>query len=247
MNSPKSIRGSRRSPEQSQLAILEAALTEFASEGLAGARTDAIAKAAGVNKALLYYYFQDKEALYGAVLQHAFGDLLEQLMRVLTLERGPSYRVLAYATTHFDFVSAHPEYRRLIQFEMMRAGTGSSPHFAKLIETFFRPLMRKVISVLQEGIDSGEFRRVQPQQFLQSMVSVIVFYFTALPALRAMSPVDPLAPEALQQRRVAILDFISAALFEDRSMAASVAAEVLRDIQPANLPVSGAGNKRGRH
>lgn len=247
MNSQGPIRGSRRSPEQSQRAILEAACREFAAEGVAGARTDAIAKAAGVNKALLYYYFRDKESLYGAVLQHALGDLLERLMRVLEAEGSASYRVLAYAATHFDFVCAHPEYRRLIQFEMMRAGTGSSPHFAKLIETFFRPLMKKVISVLQEGIDSGEFRQVQPQQFLQSMVSVIVFYFTALPAIRAMSPVDPLAPEALQQRRVAILDFISGALFEDRSSAARVAAEVLRDIQPATLPAPAAGSrKRGK-
>jgi TetR/AcrR family transcriptional regulator len=240
-------RGSRRSPEQSQRAILDAACREFANEGVAGARTDAIAKAAGVNKALLYYYFRDKESLYGAVLQHALGDLLDQLMRVLDADASAGYRVLAYAVTHFDFVCTHPEYRRLIQFEMMRAGTNSSPHFEKLIDTFFRPLMKRVISVLQEGIDSGEFRPVQPQQFMQSMVAVIVFYFTALPAIRALSPLDPLAPEALQKRRVAILDFISGALFEDRSSAARVAAEVLRDIQPATPPLPEAGSrKRGK-
>ena len=61
-------RGSRRRPEASRRAILQAALIEFAQEGIAGARMDAIAAAAGVNKALLYYYFRDKEALYGAVL-----------------------------------------------------------------------------------------------------------------------------------------------------------------------------------
>ena len=47
----------------------------FRREGMAGARTDAIARAGGVNKALLYYYFKDKESLYGAVLDHAFGGL----------------------------------------------------------------------------------------------------------------------------------------------------------------------------
>ena len=61
-------RGSRRQPDLSRKAILQAALVEFAQEGLAGARVDAIAEAAGVNKALLYYYFHDKESLYGAVL-----------------------------------------------------------------------------------------------------------------------------------------------------------------------------------
>ena len=65
---PKSTegrRGSRRQPEASRNAILQAALAEFAQEGLAGARVDAIAEAAGVNKALLYYYFRDKERSTG--------------------------------------------------------------------------------------------------------------------------------------------------------------------------------------
>ena len=65
---PKIKAGSRGKPEETREAILKAALKEFAQEGLAGARTDAIARSAGVNKALLYYYFDDKETLYGAVL-----------------------------------------------------------------------------------------------------------------------------------------------------------------------------------
>ena len=67
--------GSRGQPEESRAAILEAAAQEFAQHGIAGARTDAIAHEAGVNKALLYYYFQDKETLYGAVLDNAFSGL----------------------------------------------------------------------------------------------------------------------------------------------------------------------------
>lgn len=52
--------GSRGEPEKTRAAILNAALVEFAHEGVAGARTDEIARNAGVNKALLYYYFKDK-------------------------------------------------------------------------------------------------------------------------------------------------------------------------------------------
>ena len=49
--------------------ILDAALSEFSANGLAGARTERIAAAAGVNKALLYYYFDSKEKLYLAALE----------------------------------------------------------------------------------------------------------------------------------------------------------------------------------
>jgi AcrR family transcriptional regulator len=61
--------GTRGQPVESRAAILQAAAHEFAEHGIAGARTDAIAKEAKVNKALLYYYFRDKETLYAAVLE----------------------------------------------------------------------------------------------------------------------------------------------------------------------------------
>ena len=76
--------GSRGQPEESRAAILQAAAKEFAEHGIAGARTDAIAREARVNKALLYYYFKDKETLYGAVLDDAFSGLKSTVFRVST-------------------------------------------------------------------------------------------------------------------------------------------------------------------
>src|SRR6266480_1271749 len=78
--------GSRGQPEESRAAILQAAAHEFAEHGIAGARTDAIAREARVNKALLYYYFKDKETLYGAVLDDAFSGLKSAVFRVLDSE-----------------------------------------------------------------------------------------------------------------------------------------------------------------
>src|SRR5438445_5319498 len=81
--------GSRGRPEESRAAILEAAVREFSREGVAGARTDAIARAARVNKALLYYYFKDKEALYNAVLDQVFGGLVAAIGEVLSRDLPP--------------------------------------------------------------------------------------------------------------------------------------------------------------
>ena len=89
--------GSRGRPEESRAAILEAAVHEFSREGVAGARTDAIARAAGVNKALLYYYFKDKETLYGAVLDQVFGGLTSTLLKMLSSsDLPPRKKLLAY-------------------------------------------------------------------------------------------------------------------------------------------------------
>src|ERR1700756_2467219 len=75
--------GSRGQPEESRAAILAAAAYEFAEHGIAGARTDTIAHEARVNKALLYYYFKDKETLYGAVLDDPFSGLRKPFFRGL--------------------------------------------------------------------------------------------------------------------------------------------------------------------
>src|SRR5205823_14901656 len=85
--------GSRGRPEESRAAILQAAIREFSREGVAGARTDAIARAARVNKALLYYYFKDKESLYGAVLDEVFGGLLAAIEEVLTRDLSPKEKI----------------------------------------------------------------------------------------------------------------------------------------------------------
>lgn len=225
----KVTKGSRGEPEQSRRAILEAASREFSAAGYHGARTDAIAEAAGVNKALLYYYFHDKESLYGAVLDANFKGLLDELIRILDTGKPAGYKMLAYARTHFDYVAAHPHYRRLVQHEMMLAGAGASKHFPRLVESFFRPLLGRVVATIEEGIAKGEFRRVQPQHFVNSMIAVVVFYFTAAPVVKAMSGRDPLSKEALAVRREAMLDFIGGALFANDAHGARVLAEVIAE------------------
>src|SRR6266571_5615053 len=97
--------GTRGQPEQTRATILDAAMSEFAQEGVAGARTEAIARAARVNKALLYYYFKDKETLYGAVLDHVFGGLSERVLEVLSRDLGPKDKYLAYVAAHFDYIA----------------------------------------------------------------------------------------------------------------------------------------------
>ena len=210
----KSRLGSRGRPEQSRAAILQAAVHEFAQHGIAGARTDAIARAAKVNKALLYYYFKDKDALYGAVLDQAFGGLIAYVGEVFSRDLPPREKILAYAGAHFDYVARHPLYPRIVQGEMMGVGRGKANHLERIVKKYFRPLFGRVAEVLKTGQATGEFRPVDPLHFVPSMIAVIVFYFTAAPVMRLMTGKDPMSPERVAARRAAVLDLISAALFQ---------------------------------
>ena len=209
----KARRGSRGRPEETRAAILEAAVREFAQEGIAGARIDAIARQAGVNKALLYYYYRDKERLYGAALDHGFSSLRQRIFAVLDQGLSPRETILAWAGAHFDFVAGTGIKPGLLSREMMRAGRHGSPHLERLARTYFRPVSRRLIAVMQRGMASGDFRRVDPQHFLFSVIAMIVFYFSSAPLIRLLRGQDPLAPAQVAARRAAVLDLISAALF----------------------------------
>ncbi len=211
--------GSRGQPEESRAAILLAAAKEFAELGVAGARTDAIAREAGVNKALLYYYFRDKDTLYGAVLDDAFSGLKSAVFQVLDSDLPPREKILAYAGAYFDFIASNQMYPRLMQREMMRAKEGQSQQMDRLIKNYIQPIFARVSLLIQEGIKSREFRAVNPAHFVPSMIAVIVFYFSGAPMLQKIVGFNPLTPERIAERRAAVLDFISAALFVPKNNA----------------------------
>ena len=210
--------GSRGEPQKTRAAILDAALEEFAHEGEAGARTDEIARRAGVNKALLYYYFKDKEGLYTAALEQVFSGLHHRVMTVLNdSSASPRARLLNYAEAHFDYIASAPVYPRLVQREFMRSiGRTLSPAANRVFEKYGKPIYMRLRDLIQCGIESGEFRELDPAQAVTSMLGTIAFYFISLPAQRAMNPGDPSSPERIAARRAAVLDFISAAMFSKR-------------------------------
>src|SRR6202140_5845053 len=204
--------GTRGQPEESRAAVLKAAVAEFAQHGIGGARTDAIARAAQVNKALLYYYFEDKDALYEAVLDHVFSGLRARVMPVLESKLPPRQKMLEYLGAYFDYIAANPRFPRVVQAEWMRSGTGSAP-MERVAKEYFRPIFRKLADLLREGIESEEFRGGNPMDFLPSVVGVIIFYFGAAPLMKTLLKVDPLSVERIRGRRGVVPTFIYAKLF----------------------------------
>jgi TetR/AcrR family transcriptional regulator len=189
--------------------ILRAAEENFAERGLAGARIGAIARAARVNKALLYYYFASKEELHRFTLTALFRQLREQTSAALDLGGSPREQLLRYINSYFDFMVAHPNYPRLFERELM----SEEPRLVALVQEHLRPLYGRLTGVLRAGMAKAEFRRVDPQQTLFSLVAMTVFYFAATPVLTQLWRCEPLAPRRVAARRRAILDCMEHALF----------------------------------
>jgi TetR/AcrR family transcriptional regulator len=197
-----SIRRSRS--DKTRAAILLSAERMFAESGLAGARTDAIADAAGVNKALLYYYFQSKEHLYEAVVENQLQEFNRAALELLASPGPPRVILLQYVNLQFDFISSR--HRQAQLFHQMLT-TGSRPA-QRLIRKYFAARSRALNQLLVRGVRAGDFRRVDPFQATVSIVALIVFYFSAAQVLQTLGHTDAYSKASLKRRKQEVLDFI---------------------------------------
>jgi|ERR1700738_1087869 len=209
--------------------ILDAALSEFALHGLAGARTERIASAAGVNKALLYYYFESKEKLYLAALEMIAAKVRDRTMAVFLREGSAGERVLRSALNHFDRIVGQQEFQSLMQQEMIRLHKGESDVLPILVKKVFEPTLIMFRSMVREGIASGELIDADWLQIQLATLGANVFYFLSAPIWRLVTGEDPLLVEALAARRKAVVEFLGQALFQDRQHGAALAAKVFAD------------------
>jgi TetR/AcrR family transcriptional regulator len=209
--------------------ILEAALSEFSANGLAGARTEQIAVAAGVNKALLYYYFESKEKLYAATLEMVSARVRDRSMAVFLRNASPGERLLRAALDHFDRILTQREFQSLMQQEMMRLQKGEEGFLPLLAKRVFSPLQAMYQSMVREGVESDELIDADWLQIELAALGANVFYFLSAPMRRLMMEVEPLDLEVLRERRIKLVEFLGQAIFKDRKLGAELAAKVLAD------------------
>jgi len=195
--------------QATRAAILAAAAKIFAKTGLAGARTDSIAAAAGVNKAMLYYYFKSKDGLYEAVVEDQFAEFNRQAIQVLSSPGSAREALLRYVNLHVDFISERHQSAPLFQQMTM-----SAPQFLKrLVRRYFAARGEALGEVITRGIRQGEFRDVDPFQTSVSIIALIVFYFSSAPVLKLLGHADAYSPVNLQRRKREVIDFVRHGLF----------------------------------
>jgi TetR/AcrR family transcriptional regulator len=234
----KSTAPNRRA-DATRKAILRAAIHQFSTHGLAGARTDAIAKSAKVNKALLYYYFKSKAALYAAAIEEVSGTAAARAFAALDPKRSAGDRLLRTALSHFDRILTQRDFQSLMQQEMVRVRRGESEAMPVLVKNVFKPLLGKLQQAVEEGVETGELCQTDWLQVVYSALGANVLYFLSAPMMRLVLPFDPMDPAAIECRRTAAVRFLGNALFVDRAHGARLAKRVL-----AEMPMPSIGNPR---
>ena len=227
MTRPSPARTQAERADHTRARILDAAIREFSENGLAGARTEQIAEAAGVNKALLYYYFKSKDDLYAAALEQVIESVRATSFAVLEANASAGERFLRMVLNHFDRIHSNRAFQSLMQQEMIRLHSGEANSLGPIAERLMRPLWNRVQLLVEEGVNQGELIPAEWSQMIYAGLGANIFYFLSAPMTRLAQGIDPLAPGALEFRRKAAIEFLGQALFVHREQGAAAAARVL--------------------
>lgn len=187
-------------------AILRAAEDEFAARGFGGARSDAIAERAGVNKALPFYHFGSKARLYEEVLKRALGRLGEIVTHIEARE--PAERLAFFVRDLSSYLAANPNWLKIITRELVDDG----PRSRAIARRYLKPLVEASHARITRAIESGHMRAIDPLQAMISIAGEVIFYPLIAPFLEGLGMRKPLAAANRVKREEAVLTLLNAAL-----------------------------------
>ncbi|HEU4936185.1 MAG TPA: TetR/AcrR family transcriptional regulator [Vicinamibacterales bacterium] len=175
---PRRQSGRRRQEERSAASrrrVVRAAAAEFAARGFAGANVDRIARAARVNKAMIYYHFTSKAALYREILRDMFEAVAVRVDQASQMDSSPDDKVRAFVEAIAIEAEARPHFPPIWFREIAENGTHLDPptmlHMRRVVTALGR--------ILREGIDAGRFRPINPLLVHAGVVGPLLLYFAS--------------------------------------------------------------------
>ena len=207
----------RMEADDTEQQILAAARAVFLRRGTAGARMQEIADEAGVNPALLHYYFRSKERLAEAVFRGVAARLIPSVIAVLGSDDSIEVKVERFVHFYLDFLTEHPFVPAYIISELHqqpeRVAQILTAAAAMRPDHIGSALLEKLGTQLDERATAGTLRRIAPEQFIINLLSLCIFPFAARPLLSMMLGVDVAAfARMIERRKVELPVFFLAAL-----------------------------------
>ena len=196
------------SERESRDRILDAAHAVFLRVGTAGARTKEIAEEAGVNKALLHYYFGSKEKLAEAVFERAFADLFPRIIALLESPMALDEKVRAVIGAYLEFLPRRPYLPGYILSELH-----AHPQRIQRVFRARAPSFETLRRQLREAADAGTIREIAVEHFVANLMALTVFPFAVRPVLEIVLALDePGFAAFVDERRRTLADFFLNAL-----------------------------------
>ncbi|WP_299054313.1 TetR/AcrR family transcriptional regulator [uncultured Polaribacter sp.] len=185
--------------------ILEAAKSIFQTKGMDGARMQEIADKAGINKAMLHYYYRNKQLLFEAVFKNAFSLLAPQLNTILNDDSSIEEKIRNFSSNYITFITEHPYLPNFVIQELNK-----NPAFIlKMKENKAFPNIEKFKKQVDFEVQNGSIKQIDATQLFINILSLNVFPFIAKPLIMGLIEVDDVAFKAIiEERKTAVANFI---------------------------------------
>ncbi|MGO3156451.1 TetR/AcrR family transcriptional regulator [Mesonia sp.] len=185
--------------------ILNAAENIFQTKGMNGARMQEIADKAGINKAMLHYYYRSKQLLFEAVFKNAFSLLAPQLNAILNDDSSIEEKVRNFTHNYISFISKHPYLPNFVIQELNR-----NPDFIeKIQESSAFPTLDKFNAQVEKEVKAGILKPIDGKQLFVHIISLNIFPFVAKPLIKGfleLSNID--FKKLMEQRKTEVSEFI---------------------------------------
>jgi AcrR family transcriptional regulator len=185
--------------------ILDAARIVFTERGKDGARVDNIAKLAGVNKAMIYYYFSSKDQLYFQVLKNTFLQIVTQVENALDLQGSPNERLTKMVNAYHKFLQTNRDLPKMIPREIADGAPVLKQVIAELIASDHKGIQFRFKDTLDQAQKENNFRDVHPWHTLVNLLGMIIFPYIAAPLLETIMGSE-INAAFWQERPQAVLD-----------------------------------------
>jgi len=186
--------------------ILAAARKVFTSKGMAGARMQDIADEAGINKAMLHYYFRDKDKLFEVIFHEEANKFFPKVNIIFESDAPLFEKIELFVNEYIDEMAANPY---LPWFIMNEVNRDADQFFGKLWNTSSQPKPFKFLEQIEKEIKKGVIKRVNPVHLLINLLSMTIFPFIAKPMIvKNLKMKEDQFNEMIAQRRKEIPKFI---------------------------------------
>ena len=170
-----------------------------------GARMQEIADEAGINKALLHYYYRSKQLLFEAVFKSAFLMLAPQLNKVLNSEDSLNDKIRNFTKNYISFIIKHPYLPNFIINELNR-----NPEFVqKLTSEKHFPTIKKFRQQVVENVENGTIKPIKAEQLFINILALNIFPFIASPLLKGFLDINnDNYQQLMEERTTEVSNFI---------------------------------------
>lgn len=197
---------------QTEKAILEAAGKVFTRKGFAAARMEDIAKEAGINRALLHYYFRSKDKMFDLIFDQRVHEFFSGLGEIILSERNLEEKIRAIIEHEISVLFAHP-YLPIFVLQEVNQNPERMLEHAQKAGAHPSMLLKKFSIQVKQEIKKGNIRAIDPSQLLMNIMSMAIYPFIAKPVLKTILETDDLGFEVVMKRRKKeVTDFILQAL-----------------------------------